>query len=39
MLGKDKTFRLWMSDAPDGGYYLAGFNLAGESAELPFDAD
>ena len=39
MLGKDKTFRLWMSDAPDGGYYLAGFNLAGESAELPFDAE
>ena len=30
LLEKTDDFRLWASDAPDGGLYLAGFNLSDE---------
>lgn len=35
MLEKTEDFRLWASDAPDGGLYLAGFNLSEEEKSFP----
>ena len=32
---KTEDFRLWASDAPDGGLYLAGFNLLEEERAYP----
>lgn len=35
LLEKTEDFRLWASDAPDGGLYLAGFNLSEEEKSFP----
>ncbi len=34
---KDDSLRVWVSDAPDGGRYVALFNLRDEAAAVTFD--